>query len=356
MYNIDAEQNYRSFADFRIFSCVWEGDAALMDIKPFMKKRLIFAYEVSLPLMALFSLATLIALGSSYFHPERQPFVIYAVDHLIWLIFTADLLVRLCSADNLRAFALSRLPELAAVVPVVPFIALNYVFERLGWDTVSSVYVQAIFFVKFIAYLGRAYTTQSRFFRTNLLHYAGGVTIIAIVTAAMFFVNSEKSSYEDAIWWAFVTASTTGYGDIVPKTDMGRVTGVCLMILGVACTTAFTSIIAGRIMARSGEQKRQNPHLAAVQSQLDRFDSLTDDEVDDICAVLKSLRRGGKPDEAAQSGEKPEEAPPETALDRRWRSFRIVRRVREKTAPFLRAEEKLTARIKEESKKKEEGE
>ena len=58
-----------------------------MDIKPFMKKRLIFAYEVSLPLMALFSLATLIALGSSYFHPERQPFVIYAVDHLIWLIF-----------------------------------------------------------------------------------------------------------------------------------------------------------------------------------------------------------------------------------------------------------------------------
>ena len=106
----------------------------------------------------------------------------------------------------------------------------------------------------------------------------------------MFFVNSEKSSYEDAIWWAFVTASTTGYGDIVPKTDMGRVTGVCLMILGVACTTAFTSIIAGRIMARSGEQKRQNPHLAAVQSQLDRFDSLTDDEVDDICAVLKSLR------------------------------------------------------------------
>ena len=62
--------------------------------------------------------------------------------------------MRLCSADNLRAFALSRLPELAAVVPVVPFIALNYVFERLGWDTVSSVYVQAIFFVKFIAYLG----------------------------------------------------------------------------------------------------------------------------------------------------------------------------------------------------------
>ena len=215
-----------------------------MDIKPFMKKRLMFAYEVSLPLMALFSLVTLITLGSSYFHPERQPMLIYLLDHAIWLVFTADLLVRLCFANSLRAFVLSRLPEFVAVVPVVPFIALNYVFERLGWETVSSFYVQAVFFVKFIAYLGRAFTTQSRFFKTNMLHYAGGVT--------------------------FVTASTTGYGDIVPKTDMGRITGVCLMILGVACTTAFTSIIAGRIMARSGEQKQQNPHVAAVRVALRR--------------------------------------------------------------------------------------
>lgn len=325
-----------------------------MDIRPFMKKRLIFAYEVSLPLMALFSLVTLIALGSSYFHPGRQPLVIYVLDHVIWLVFTADMLVRLCCAKSLRGFVVSRLPEFVAVVPIVPFIALNYVFERLGWDQVSSVYVQAVFFIKFIAYLGRAFTTQSRFFKTNMLHYAGGVTIIAIVTAAMFFVNSEKSSYKDAIWWAFVTASTTGYGDIVPKTNMGRITGVCLMILGVACTTAFTSIIAGRIMARSGEQKQQNPHVAAVQRQLDRFDSLSDEEIEDVCAVLKSLRRGGEKAAEVQTEEKAEIAPPETALDRKWQSFPIVSRVRARFAPLISEEEKLMELVKEESEEKEE--
>ena len=76
----------------------------------------------------------------------------------------------------------------------------------------------------------------------------------------------------------------------------------------------------------------------------------------DICAVLKSLRRGGEAPAEAQAGEKPENAPPETALDRRWQSFPLVRRVRARFAPFLRAEEKLTELIKEESKKKEEGE
>ena len=110
-------------------------------------------------------------------------------------------------------------------------------------------------------------------------------------------------------------------------------------------------------MARSGEQKQQNPHVAAVQRQLDRFESLSDEEVEDICAVLKSLRRGGEAPAEAQAGEKPENAPPETALDHRWQSFSLVRRVRERFAPFLRAEEKkLTELIKEESKKKEEGE
>lgn len=127
-----------------------------------------FAYDVAPPLTALFSLATLIALGSSYFPPERQPLVIYILDHVIWFLFTGDPLVRLCFAKSLRAFVQSRLPEFIAVVPIVPFIALNYLFEYLGWHAVSSIYVQAVFFVKFIAYLGRAFTTQSRFFKTNM--------------------------------------------------------------------------------------------------------------------------------------------------------------------------------------------
>ena len=109
MYNRDAEHNYRSPRDFKNFTRAGKGRLIYMDIKPFMKKRLMFAYEVSLPLMALFSLVTLIALGSSYFHPERQPLLIYLLDHAIWLVFTADLLVRLCFAKSLRAFVLSRL-------------------------------------------------------------------------------------------------------------------------------------------------------------------------------------------------------------------------------------------------------
>ena len=71
-------------------------------MKPQRKKQLLFIYEVMLPVLALFSLFTLVALGAAYFHPERQPVFIFVADHLIWTIFAADFCVRLCFAKSFR--------------------------------------------------------------------------------------------------------------------------------------------------------------------------------------------------------------------------------------------------------------
>jgi len=46
--------------------------------------------------------------------------------------------------------------------------------------------------------------------------------------------NPGFATLEDGLWWAFVTLTTVGYGDIVPHTDMGRIVAVMLMVFGVA--------------------------------------------------------------------------------------------------------------------------
>lgn len=308
-------------------------------MKLITRRNTAFIYEVSLPLMALFSFFTLIALGSSYFHPGRQPLAIYAADHIIWAIFTADFFIRLCFACDLRRFLKSHICELVAIIPVVPFIMINYIFEILKWDTLSSILIQAVFFIKFLAYMGRAFATQSRFFKTNLLHYAGGITLVAIVVSAIVFAGAEHSTYADAIWWAFVTVSTTGYGDIVPHSATGRVVGVFLMVVGVACITSFTSILAGKIMSRGYGDKLSNPHLAVVARQLARFQELSDGDVDDICAVLKSLKRGGpqkKPEEKQMPGR--------PAYCDKWGGYRLVRWVRVKFSFLMKEDERLASR------------
>ena len=65
---------------------------------------------------------------------------------------------------------------------------------------------------------------------------AVGVVIVgaAVAYRAEHATNPEFKTFGDALWWAIVTLTTVGYGDIVPETTAGRVDGVMIMIAGVS--------------------------------------------------------------------------------------------------------------------------
>jgi len=52
----------------------------------------------------------------------------------------------------------------------------------------------------------------------------------------------------DGLWWAFATATTTGYGDITPVTDAGKVLSVMLMLTGLAFFSMYTALFAEAIL------------------------------------------------------------------------------------------------------------
>ena len=54
---------------------------------------------------------------------------------------------------------------------------------------------------------------------------------------------------EDAVWWAFVTMTTVGYGDRFPVTTEGRLAGALLMVAGVGLFGTFSGFIASWFLA-----------------------------------------------------------------------------------------------------------
>ena len=62
-------------------------------------------------------------------------------------------------------------------------------------------------------------------------------------------INPKVERYMDAIWWGFATATTTGYGDIVPLTDSGKVLSILLMLLGLAIFSMYTAMFAEIIIS-----------------------------------------------------------------------------------------------------------
>jgi voltage-gated potassium channel len=66
--------------------------------------------------------------------------------------------------------------------------------------------------------------------------------------------NDEFATFGDALWWAVVTLTTVGYGDIVPVTEKGRIAGTFLMLTGVATLGLISGTLASAFHIAPGEE------------------------------------------------------------------------------------------------------
>ena len=67
---------------------------------------------------------------------------------------------------------------------------------------------------------------------------------IAIFGFVFFITEPDVKSFQDGLWWALVTITTVGYGDITPLTSLGRLVATALMFLGLGLIASLTAIIS----------------------------------------------------------------------------------------------------------------
>jgi voltage-gated potassium channel len=94
----------------------------------------------------------------------------------------------------------------------------------------------------------------------------GAFTTVAVIALLMLifssiailqFENSPNSNIktaEDAIWWAYVTITTVGYGDKYPVTTEGRIIAALLMTVGVGLFGTFTGYLASYFVSDNKEE------------------------------------------------------------------------------------------------------
>ena len=83
--------------------------------------------------------------------------------------------------------------------------------------------------------------------------------IIIIGTTAIYIVetpvDSQINTPLDAVWWTVATITTVGYGDVVPKTFLGRIIGIFYMFFGVTLMAVIISIFGTKLYKRRYEQE-----------------------------------------------------------------------------------------------------
>ena len=119
----------------------------------------------------------------------------------------------------------------------------------------------------------------------NRSQYALFITVLSafvvLSVSSILVVQFESRSADanittggDALWWAFVTITTVGYGDQYPVTTLGRAVGVFVMFAGVGIIGSLASILASYLVPQpeldngSGDEAAVSKELASIRTEL----------------------------------------------------------------------------------------
>jgi len=121
--------------------------------------------------------------------------------------------------------------------------------------------------------------TAGRAVRGQIVIYVTGATLLVVYVASLAVLDAERvgggsiSTFPDAIWWAFTTITTVGYGDLAPITLEGRMIAVGLMLSGIALlgvvSATFASWIVEQVSAENtSRQAATVAHVDALRGEI----------------------------------------------------------------------------------------
>lgn len=206
------------------------------------------AFDVAL-IVAILGSVVVVILDSLSGLPPRVHVALYVLEWVFTALFTVEYLARLWCAAQPRRYATSFFGVVDLLATLPTYISLVFPEGRF-LALVRVLRVLRIFRVlKLTAYVAEAGMLMQalRASRRKIVVFMFTVvTTVTVVGALMFLVEGPDSGFTSiptAMYWAIVTMTTVGYGDIAPATTAGRFLASALMILGYGIIAVPTGIV-----------------------------------------------------------------------------------------------------------------
>lgn len=237
-----------------------------------LKKRIrdvIFGYEsgagqwfdIVLILLILTSVSAVLLDSIEAVH-VRYGALLFRLELMFTLLFTLEYGLRLyCTEDKRRyVFSFYGIVDLLSILPT--YIAVF--FPSAAYLIVIRIMrVLRVFrILKLLRYMGEAnllYTALLQARRKIFVFLFSVLTLIVIFGALMFIIEGGENGFDNipiSIYWAIVTITTVGYGDIAPQTPLGQFIAAIAMICGYAIIAVPTGIIGAELMQQVQDRGR----------------------------------------------------------------------------------------------------
>ena len=127
-------------------------------------------------------------------------------------------------------------------------------------------------------------------------HNAAIYKVILAFGYIFYVTEPQVKTIEDWIWWALVTVTTVGYGDITPATTLGRFVAGTLMFFGLGLIATVTAIVSAKFVQNYVDHQNNDDvleKLEELESVIEKLKSLEEDELeklDDLDAEIKNIK------------------------------------------------------------------
>ncbi|BBP45678.1 hypothetical protein THMIRHAS_10510 [Thiosulfatimonas sediminis] len=191
-----------------------------------------FEYLVAIAVLLVF-----LQLVLSYTHFPIE----YAwLDRVLWGVFVAELVVNLILVQDRSRYLLHNWLSVLIVLVAAPWIS---------WQGDWALIFRALRLVLFLRFVSTFFQDVLLLLKRNRFGQILSGFAFLVIGSGGIFSYIEQRPIIDGIWYALVTITTVGYGDVVPLTQEGRIFGSVLIVFGVMffslVTANFSAFLIG---------------------------------------------------------------------------------------------------------------
>jgi len=185
----------------------------------------------------------------------------YQIEFFITVLFTIEYLLRIFSIKDKNEYIFSPLGILDFLSIIPFFIGLFFPAAHF------FVIIRMLRMLRIFRILNLAdYMHDGQFIMSALRHSSRKIYIfllflcifIIIIGGVMYVVEDGKNGFESipqSIYWAVVTITTVGYGDVSPSTPLGKFISIIVMLAGYSIIAVPTGIITSELRNRGKSEK-----------------------------------------------------------------------------------------------------
>ena len=196
------------------------------------------------------------------------------LDWAVWAVFLVEFVFMFWVVRNRWAYTRRAWLSIAVIVLSFPMLPDLLALARLARLTRLSRLVRL---TRLVAATARGLHAVQNCLGRESLVYVVGLTVLLTVAGGAFLTALEPETVEQSImggiWWAVVTVTTVGYGDIAPATGGGRLVAVVLMLSGLGLLSTLSASISAYFVNVDREVE-----LDHLRDQLNRIERLLEEQ------------------------------------------------------------------------------